>query len=170
MVRGRKKRSASLFRYRSSPRHSRRAILGQSIPMRPRILQSPRHLGHSSPRSSPSSALRPFTTTPTLSTRIPALLVNPKPLNPTPKYVRPRRLPRATALGYSELQVRCTAIPPVSKRPSLINEESARDLVRAWGIDKLNAKEGQGGVTVIDCYAGEWGGAQVESLQGGSAS
>ena len=40
------------------------------------------------------------------------------------------------------------ATPAIRARPTLINEESCRDLVRAWGVDRMKD------VTVIDTYAG----------------
>lgn len=42
-----------------------------------------------------------------------------------------------------------TSTVPIVHRPTLVNEDSARDLVRAWGIDKMHD------VTVMDVYSGE---------------
>lgn len=50
-------------------------------------------------------------------------------------------------------------ITAINHRPTLVNEDSCRDLVRAWGVDKMHD------VTVIEPYAGEQ--LAVDGQQGG---
>ncbi|KAK4056030.1 hypothetical protein OIO90_003025 [Microbotryomycetes sp. JL221] len=54
-------------------------------------------------------------------------------------------------LPQTELFQKCVNLTPINHRPSLINDNSARDLVRAWGIDKMHD------VTVLECYPGPGG-------------
>jgi transcription factor 1 len=49
----------------------------------------------------------------------------------------------------TELFQRCATFPAIVHRPTLINEESARRLVRAWGLHEMKD------VTVIEAYAGQ---------------
>ncbi|GAA5907825.1 RNA polymerase specificity factor [Sporobolomyces salmoneus] len=62
----------------------------------------------------------------------------PKPL--------PLSLPRSDELDF------LAKVPAIRNRPTLINEESCRALVRAWGVDKMGDD-----VTVVDTYAGAGG-------------
>ena len=63
------------------------------------------------------------------------------------------------ALPPGELRDAAKKAVPISGRPSLINMDTARDLVRAWGIDKLHD------AVVLDIYTGELGfSASRESL------
>lgn len=59
---------------------------------------------------------------------------------------RPRKLPPGAPT--SQLFLDLLQISPVRARPQLINEDSARALVRAWGVDKMHD------VTVVDAYSG----------------
>lgn len=81
------------------------------------------------------------------------LLVSPRPSllksKPAPRYVKPR--PLSPAGPQTGLFVSTASIPAIVHRPSLINEDAAGDLVRAWGLDKMHD------VTVVEAYAGEWG-------------
>ncbi|KAK4051232.1 hypothetical protein OIV83_003054 [Microbotryomycetes sp. JL201] len=54
-------------------------------------------------------------------------------------------------LPQTELFQMCANVLPISHRPSLINDNSARDLVRAWGVDKMHD------VTILECYPGAGG-------------
>ncbi|KAM0787522.1 hypothetical protein ACM66B_003593 [Microbotryomycetes sp. NB124-2] len=65
---------------------------------------------------------------------------------------RPRKLkPVPAHLPQTELFQMCANVAAISHRPSLINDNSARDLVRAWGVDKMHD------VTVLECYPGAGG-------------
>lgn len=55
----------------------------------------------------------------------------------------------APHLPQTELFKACVGLTPISHRPSLINQDTARDLVRAWGVDKMHD------VTVMEVYPGE---------------
>lgn len=66
-----------------------------------------------------------------------ARLTKPKPLPP--------------GAPNTELFELTSMIPALKARPTLINEETARQIVREWGVDKMD------GVTVVDSYAGERG-------------
>lgn len=74
---------------------------------------------------------------------------------------RPRKLPPGAP--DSQLFLDLLHISPVRARPQLINEDSARALVKAWGVDKMQD------VTVVDAYSGEGitahGGALGEPLR-----
>lgn len=59
---------------------------------------------------------------------------------------RPRKLPAGAPT--SQLFLDLLQVSPVRARPQLINEDSARALVRAWGVDKMHD------VTVVDTYSG----------------
>jgi hypothetical protein len=48
----------------------------------------------------------------------------------------------------SELFQQLAKVPAVRNRPSLVNEDAARDLVRQWGVDKMED------VVVVDTWAG----------------
>lgn len=77
----------------------------------------------------------------------------PRPARPTPLPTGPpqRKYPKPLplSLGHqTELLKSLAATPAIRARPTLINEESCRDLVRAWGVDRMKD------VTVIDTYAG----------------
>lgn len=68
------------------------------------------------------------------------------PSIPAPrKHVKKPRSP----VPQTELFLGLEGVSPISRRPTLINEDSARDLVRAWGIDKMHD------AIVMDVYAGE---------------
>ncbi|BGP31935.1 hypothetical protein JCM10296v2_003714 [Rhodotorula toruloides] len=70
----------------------------------------------------------------------------------TPK---PARLAKARPLPpgapKAELFELCRSIPALRARPTLINEDSAREVVRKWGVHKMQD------VTVVDTYAGAGG-------------
>jgi len=77
----------------------------------------------------------------------------PRPARPTPLPTGPpqRKYPKPlpSSLGeQTEWLKSLAATPAIRARPTLINEESCRDLVRAWGVDRMKD------VTVIDTYAG----------------
>lgn len=59
---------------------------------------------------------------------------------------RPRKLPPGAPT--SQLFLDLLQVSPVRARPQLINEDSARALVKAWGVDKMHD------VTVVDAYSG----------------
>lgn len=59
---------------------------------------------------------------------------------------RPRKLPAGAPT--SQLFLDLLQVSPVRARPQLINEDSARALVKAWGVDKMHD------VTVVDTYSG----------------
>lgn len=61
---------------------------------------------------------------------------------------QPKKLP--ATYPQTELFRMLQSLSAITRRPTLINEDSARQLVRAWGIDKMHD------VTVIDAYAGEY--------------
>ncbi|GAA5870308.1 hypothetical protein JCM3774_004637 [Rhodotorula dairenensis] len=62
---------------------------------------------------------------------------------------RPRKLPPGAPT--SQLFLDLLQVSPVRARPQLINEDSARALVKAWGVDKMHD------VTVVDTYSGPGG-------------
>jgi hypothetical protein len=64
---------------------------------------------------------------------------------PPRKHVKKSRGP----VPQTELFLGLEGVAPISRRPTLINEDSARELVRAWGIDKMHD------ATVLDIYPGE---------------
>lgn len=65
----------------------------------------------------------------------PHLKKNPRPLSQT--------LPQTTLFRS------LNKVLPLSNRPTIINENTAREIVRGWGIDKMKD------VVVIDAYAGK---------------
>ncbi|GAA6022265.1 hypothetical protein JCM11491_001687, partial [Sporobolomyces phaffii] len=73
----------------------------------------------------------------------------PPPKGP-PKHKYPRALP--ASLATSPLVEFLATIPAIRNRPTLINDESCRDLVRAWGVERMGDN-----VTVVDTYAGAGG-------------
>ncbi|GJN89254.1 hypothetical protein Rhopal_002233-T1 [Rhodotorula paludigena] len=89
------------------------------------------------------------------STARPALIrvvrnARPTPLDTTLKKLKhPRRLP--DGVPKTELFTGLTETPAVRGRSTLVNEESARALVKAWGIDRMQD------VTVVEAYAGPGG-------------
>ncbi|GAA5868832.1 hypothetical protein JCM1840_005136 [Sporobolomyces johnsonii] len=66
-----------------------------------------------------------------------------------PQIKTPRPIPPSAP--NTELFTALTTTPAIRNRPTLINEDTARDLVRAWGVDKMHD------VTVIEPYAGPGG-------------
>ncbi|KDE03845.1 hypothetical protein MVLG_05668 [Microbotryum lychnidis-dioicae p1A1 Lamole] len=56
-----------------------------------------------------------------------------------------------TSLQNHELFQAVSAMSPVRSRPTLINLDSARDVVRAWGVDKMHD------VVVVEPFAGPGG-------------
>ncbi|GAA6049031.1 hypothetical protein NBRC10513_003210 [Rhodotorula toruloides] len=68
---------------------------------------------------------------------------------------KPARLAKARPLPAgapkTELFELCRSIPALRARPTLINEDSAREIVRKWGVHKMQD------VTVVDTYAGAGG-------------
>lgn len=64
----------------------------------------------------------------------PHLKKNPRPLSQT--------------LPQTSLFKSLNKVLPLSHRPTIINENTAREIVRGWGIDKMKD------VVVIDAYAG----------------
>ncbi|GAA6042294.1 hypothetical protein JCM8097_000621 [Rhodosporidiobolus ruineniae] len=72
-----------------------------------------------------------------------------KPPSPAPRLKRGKSFPPSAP--QTELFDLLDPVPAVRSRPTLINEDSARDLVRAWGVDKMHD------VTVVDCWAGPGG-------------
>lgn len=56
--------------------------------------------------------------------------------------------PLSTSLPQTELFHSLLDISAITSRPSLINEDTARDLVRAWGCDKMHD------LVVVEPYAG----------------
>ncbi|KPV75450.1 uncharacterized protein RHOBADRAFT_43955 [Rhodotorula graminis WP1] len=72
---------------------------------------------------------------------------------PTSKQVKTLSKPRPLAVGTprTELFTGLTMTPAVRGRSSLVNEASARAVVKAWGVDQMD------GVTVVEAYAGPGG-------------
>ncbi|GAA5960736.1 hypothetical protein JCM3765_007310 [Sporobolomyces pararoseus] len=73
----------------------------------------------------------------------------PLPTGP-PKHRFPKPLP--LSLPQTDLLKKLSHIPAIRNRPTLINDETCRDLVRGWGVDKMGPN-----VTVVDTYAGVGG-------------
>lgn len=65
-----------------------------------------------------------------------------------PTYKNKRPVPAGQPT--TELFQLCHVIPAVVHRPTLINEDSARDMVRAWGLDKMHD------LVVVEPYAGAY--------------
>lgn len=107
-------------------------LLARSLaqPLARTARSSPPHLAVPHPRSFSSSSVQ-------LGVRAaprPARLTKAKPLPPgAPK---------------TELFELCRSIPALRARPTLINEDSAREIVRDWGVHEMQD------VTVVDSYAG----------------
>ncbi|BGP07928.1 hypothetical protein JCM10049v2_003773 [Rhodotorula toruloides] len=105
----------------------------QDKPLARTARSSPPHLAVPHPRSFSSSSVQ-------LGVRAaprPARLTKAKPLPPgAPK---------------TELFELCRSIPALRARPTLINEDSAREIVRDWGVHEMQD------VTVVDSYAGAGG-------------
>lgn len=81
----------------------------------------------------------------------------PRPARPTPLTLTgpPRRRtprPLPPSMPSNEVNQFLATIPGIRNRPTLINDECCRDLVRAWGVDKLGNN-----VTVVDTYGGAGG-------------
>ncbi|GAA6060515.1 hypothetical protein JCM10212_005596 [Sporobolomyces blumeae] len=72
----------------------------------------------------------------------------PVPTGPT---LRKRSGLLSPSLPQTQLLELLGQTPGIRHRPTLINEGAARDLVRAWGVDKMQD------VTVVDAYAGAGG-------------
>ncbi|GAA5944919.1 RNA polymerase specificity factor [Sporobolomyces koalae] len=72
---------------------------------------------------------------------------------PQRKYPKPLPL----SLPQTELLKQLSKTPAIRSRPSLISDESCRELVRAWGVDRMGGSGPDEGVTVIDTYAGPGG-------------
>ncbi|ORY92394.1 S-adenosyl-L-methionine-dependent methyltransferase [Leucosporidium creatinivorum] len=96
----------------------------------------------SSPRSfcicTPRSAKKAISSSPSFK--------DPAAATPRKHVKKPR-----SAVPQTELFMGLETVPPISRRPTLINEDSARDLVRAWGIDKMHD------ATVLEVYPGPGG-------------
>ncbi|GAA5941654.1 hypothetical protein JCM1841_006918 [Sporobolomyces salmonicolor] len=79
----------------------------------------------------------------------------PRSARRTPVNMEPPRIkhpkPLAPSVPKTELFTALTSTPAIRNRPTLINEDSARDLVRAWGVDQMHD------VTVVEPYAGPGG-------------
>jgi transcription factor 1 len=56
--------------------------------------------------------------------------------------------PLNSNLPQTELFLNLVNVNAITSRPTIINEDSARDLVRAWGIDKMHDP------VIIEPYAG----------------
>ena len=74
-----------------------------------------------------------------------------EPTKPNPRKKRPSTAKETmqAKLPQTELFQGLRGTSPIAHRPTLVNEDSARDLVREWGIDKMHD------VTVLEVYPGE---------------
>lgn len=63
-------------------------------------------------------------------------------------YIKKTIKPLSKTLPQTELFLQLNEILPLVNRPTIINENTAREIVRGWGIDKLKD------CVVIDAYAG----------------
>lgn len=99
-------------------------------------------------RLPPASTTRSFCT---CAPRLAKKVISSSPSFKDPSVPAPRKhvkKPR-NPVPQTELFLGLEGVPPISRRPTLINEDSARELVRAWGIDKMHD------ATVMDVYPGE---------------
>ncbi|GAA5980243.1 hypothetical protein JCM5350_000885 [Sporobolomyces pararoseus] len=107
----------------------------------------------SSTSSSATSSTTSETTTTTTDRQIGKVS---RPFRPTPLPVGPpkHRFPKPLPLSLpqTDLLKSLSHIPAIRNRPSLINDETCRDLVRGWGVDKMGSD-----VTVVDTYSGAGG-------------
>ncbi|GAA5838940.1 hypothetical protein JCM11251_003743 [Rhodosporidiobolus azoricus] len=85
----------------------------------------------------------------------PSFVAVSRPARPTPLNLNPPVLKRGGKLKPNApdgpLARALVKVPGVRGRPSLINEQAARDLVRAWGVHEMED------VVVVDCWAGPGG-------------
>lgn len=77
--------------------------------------------------------------------------------NTTTGHIRKSAKVLSPHLPQTELFHELHNMGAITSRPTLINEDSARDLVRAWGVDKMHD------VVVLEPYAGELGPACAET-------
>lgn len=117
--------------------------LSRSISSSLRSLTSSSH-----PSNPPSNPSEPSPTTPSRQIGKVSRPARQKPL-PTGPPVRKHPKPFPPLLPRTPTSRSLERIPAIRNRPTLINGESCRDLVRAWGIDRMGEN-----VTVVDTYAG----------------
>ncbi|GAA5878452.1 hypothetical protein JCM16303_002087 [Sporobolomyces ruberrimus] len=128
---------------------STRFLPSSTLTLSRSISSSLRSLTSSSPPSNPpSNPSEPSPTTPSRQIGKVSRPARQKPL-PTGPPVRKHPKPFPPLLPRTPTSRSLERIPAIRNRPTLINGESCRDLVRAWGIDRMGEN-----VTVVDTYAG----------------
>ncbi|GAA5977643.1 hypothetical protein JCM11641_006887 [Rhodosporidiobolus odoratus] len=102
--------------------------------------------------ASTSRLTRTFSTTSALSSSVAGIArpARPKPKNEIPPLLRHAVKPPA-GQPDTELFEALRKTPGIRARPTLVNEEAAREVVRAWGVDRMQD------VVVVDAWAGPGG-------------
>ncbi|GAA6002351.1 hypothetical protein JCM10207_001077 [Rhodosporidiobolus poonsookiae] len=111
----------------------------------------PSSSSHSPSPLRPSSQLRTLHSTPPALVSVPRPARKDPPPLKTPERVREPNPATAASRPSTELFEALKKVPAVRTRPTIINEDSARELVRAWGVDRMQD------VVVVDSYAGPGG-------------
>ncbi|GAA5946009.1 hypothetical protein JCM10213_005447 [Rhodosporidiobolus nylandii] len=108
-----------------------------------------------SPSSLASPSRRAFCTSPSCSAAAGKIGKVSRPARKTPVRLEAPALKRGSSMidgaPQTELIAALAKVPGVRARPTLVNEEAARELVRAWGVDKMHD------AVVVDTWAGPGG-------------
>lgn len=87
--------------------------------------------------------------TPAQQSRGPAKVLQKAPKKPKPP--KPVALPAGVPHTELFLELADRGVSAIARRPTLVNEDAARDLVREWGVDKLHD------AVVVEPFAGALG-------------
>lgn len=93
------------------------------------------------------SVVRPFCTCPVRFTERSRNTIRNRNPNMATKFLRTSK-PLKASYPPTELHIAVKDMSAITSRPTLINEDTCRDLVRAWGIDKIHD------AVIIEPYAG----------------